>query len=91
MNKIEKHYWKAYDLAIEKLKKMALKKLNQDHTIEEFVMGMGTYFFTDINGEEVDSSRYEKLDLFIMQWDSNLLLTGETMRFKRDGVIITDW
>lgn len=73
----------------------------------EFLMAMGTYYFIDNRGEIVstldehrangnyvmrDSKAYfKKLNDFINEWDEILKLTGEGMRFKLIGKIVTDW
>ena len=91
MNKLEKHYWKANDLALKKVKKLALNVLNKDNEIDEFIMGMGTYFFTYKYGSHVPDHKYKKLNFFLMQWDSEFKLTGNPMRFRKDGIVTTDW
>lgn len=102
MKKIDKQltnlYDKMYGIAILEVERLARKCLSQNPKhFNEFVMCMGTFFFTDKKGEVVwghiaeKRSGYKPLDDFICEWNSILKLTGEPMRFTSSGKIITHW
>lgn len=86
-------YEKAEKTASEVVEKMARKILQEHNELNEFVMGMGTYFFTLKDGDNLDESSHilKPLDDFIGEWDSRLKITGEAMRFTVDGTKVTKW
>lgn len=65
--------------------------------VSEFVMGMGYFSFSDMNGESMwqhqmaELDGYDELNDFIGPLDEELKLTGEAMKFTKDGETITDW
>ena len=59
--------------------------------LKEFVMGMGTYFFTFTDGSTAYEYKCESLDNFISKWDKYLKITGEPMRFTKKSRVIEDW
>ena len=91
---------------IERLARAILRKKAQLH---EFVMAMGTWFFTNHAGKVVEhevehynpvsTSPYSHtprrwvapLWEFIQEWDEDLHLTGDPMRFTAEGPVITEW
>ncbi len=52
---IENHYYKAYQLGINEVERLARRILREHPNLKEFVMAMGTYFFNDKNGNIVDT------------------------------------
>lgn len=95
---IEKHLKAMYDLALPEVERLARKCLSQNpKKLNEFVMCMGTFFFTDHAGEVYYDhvveklSGYKPIDDFICEWNGILKLTGEPMRFTATGIKITDW
>lgn len=95
---IAAHLKSMNDLALPEVERLARKCLSQNPIkIKEFVMCMGTFFFTDQTGEVLYSniaekySGYKPLNDFICEWDGILKLTGEPMRFTATGIKITDW
>jgi hypothetical protein len=80
---------------VERLARLCLK--SNIGYFNEFVMCMGTFFFTDKSGEvlydHIAEKRigYKRLDNFVCEWNSMLKLTGEPMRFTATGSKITDW
>ena len=80
--------------------RLANKVLNHNPKTIEFVMAMGTFFFTAKRGKEkviLDFEDITKLkfgkDLtnFILLWDKQFSVTGDAMRFTKDSEITTDW
>jgi len=93
---MKKDYRKLQKKSIKIVKKEALKVLRKDNKLVEFVMGMGSFFFVDKKGEIISSDdpggkHFEKLTKFIYEWDEVLKITGDAMRFKKDGKITTSW
>lgn len=101
---IQKHLDDAYDIAIREVEKLARQTLyNNPAELKTFVMGMGTYYFTDMNDEVIHVSMadndkflkslpgYNQLVSFIIKWDHELRITGEPMRFTVDGPMKSDW
>ena len=54
-------------------------------------MGMGTYMFTNKDGDVDYKKNNPDLDKLISEWDSHYYLTGEPMRFTLNSSIVTDW
>lgn len=70
--------------------------LQENKDLGEFIMGMGTWFFTTkITGEaNYDTDEYTssgELSEFIAEWDEELCLTGNPMRFTAKGKKRTNW
>jgi hypothetical protein len=91
--KIQKLLDQAGQLALEHVEFAARKILREHKNLNEFVMGMGTCFFSE--GEEnhgLETYAYMKsLEDFICEWDETLGITGTPMRFTANGPRITDW
>jgi hypothetical protein len=97
-NTVAYHYNKANELAINKIKYMARTILFKHNNLDEFVMGMGGWFFTDKSSCIIHSSNSNicpkymtGLRNFISKWDTELKLTGTLMRFTAKGKVITGW
>lgn len=92
---------KSFDSNLEKMRTEALIYLNflvknkfrQNKNLNSFILCMGTFFWTDLKGEVLyDHEVKDKLICnFIGEWDSVLKLTGEGVKWFRDGTIITNW
>jgi hypothetical protein len=84
---------KSSSLAIEMVEKQARRVLARNRrSLQEFVMGMGTWFFTDQRGRPVDPPRSAAgLKKFFDEWGSVYSLTGVPMRFTATGKAIRDW
>ena len=94
---IKLHYNKATILAVNHVVKLARQILTDNSNLQEFVMGMGVYHFTDKEGRVIYSSRkeikgksLETLDDFISEWDDYLKITGYPLRFTVQEKI-TNW
>jgi hypothetical protein len=91
--KIQKLFDQAGQLAIEHVEFAARKILREHKNLTEFVMGMGTCFFSE--GKDtvgLEERAYMKpLEEFICEWDEALGITGTPMRFTANGQRITDW
>jgi len=97
--KIDKHYKIATDTALIEVERLARKILKKNKSLHEFIMAMGSYFFTltkdttwHISSTDMDRDldTYGDLVEFMDEWD-DLKLTGEAMRFTATGPKITNW
>jgi len=86
MENILKHYNMAREIAVQKVQTEARKELKSDLLLDEFIMGMGTYFFTNKDGDNLSEYKCEGVDSVIMEWDSILKIKGEPMRFHPQKV-----
>ena len=103
-SKIRKLLAEANNIASQIVEQKARQILLEHPNLDEFIMGMGGWFFTrkdkDHTGEsmiihECDTDECPKymigLQNFIDQWDNDLHVTGELMRFTAKGKKITEW
>ncbi len=78
-------------VAVERQARAILKK----HTdLKEFVMGMGSWQFTQHDCRyaiDNDDSRVREFSEFIERFEDELHITGEPMRFTATGSKITNW
>lgn len=102
---IENLYVKASDNASVFVEEQARAILKKHPNLHEFVMAMGSWFFTTkrskdrtlLPGEHAvlhDEPSYIKnsrLASFIAEWDEYLKITGEPMRFTADGPVVRNW
>lgn len=86
---------KAETLALKELERIALKLLKRNKKrYTEFVMAMGVATFTTTDNHSVhadEDPRFSELHRFLLDWDDMFKLTGNPVRFKLDGVRVTDW
>lgn len=98
---VDKFYQDASDHALAYVEQEARKILAKHPNLDEFIMCMGSYFFTRKKGKMfgddaivgtppkyIDESPLVK---FIEEWDPYLKLTGAPMRFTATGPVVTDW
>jgi hypothetical protein len=98
---IAEHVAAARVVALEWIESCARTVLHEHDDLREFIMGMGTAFFTYRTDRrvldlivELDDPTHEYLQplcAVIDNWDECLQLTGEPMRFTADGPKITEW
>lgn len=91
---ISREYHKLVNIALEYIKYEAKRILLEHPELDEFVMGMGTYFFTDKNKNTIslEDLRYaNNLNLFINKWDEYLKLSGVPMRFTATSPVVIIW
>lgn len=86
---------KAIDLCLLEVQKIARKELSRKKKLHEFVMCMGTYFFTEIKKDakghnQISSFESQELEDFMDKY-SKLKLTGFAIRFTEKGDVVTDW
>lgn len=94
--KIAELYDQARQLALADLESLARDILKKRPNYKEFIMAMGSCFFTTKrNGETVDLTPddecFSDMHALLSEWDEYLKLTGEPMRFTVDGPRKTDW
>lgn len=76
--------------ALEYINFLIKDKFKKNGKIDHFVLAMGSYFFVDVHDNILHDFKYKRLDDFLMEWDSDLKLTGEGIKIYRDR-IITNW
>ena len=91
MRLFKHHYRQAHVLALTIVEAKARRILAHHRNLDEFVMAMGTYTFTDKNGNSVDYRYLEPFDKFMREWNDCFNLTGEPMRFTAKGKYRRDW
>ena len=92
--KVSRWYTRARREALKHVEALARKILKQHPNLDEYVMAMGTAFFSDCYMETIsvyDRAYMRSLSKFLDEWDEYLKLTGEPMRFTADGKKMTDW
>ena len=96
-HKIEKLTDSLQLLALEMVETEARKILRAYPNLKEFIMAMGTWFFTTVNPTASNKDCFSKMKYlnelkdFFDQWDSKYKLTGCPMRFTAKGEKITYW
>lgn len=95
------HYQLARERALEHVEYLARTILQQHKNLEEFVISMGVWYFTkkanNALGYEVvdsDSAKYlreSRLAYFLVDWDDELKILSQPMRFTAEGPVRTDW
>ncbi|MFK1753952.1 hypothetical protein ACIXQX_17525 [Bacteroides fragilis] len=89
------------------IEKLAREVMNKDKRVYSFTMAMGSYFFSDYDGCQIDEeigrsgeygaykyykkSIFDPLKKFLSEHNETFKFTGIPMHFVRDGEIITDW
>ena len=79
----------AVDLLLDEIEKHARKTISENEDLKEFVMAMGTHFFT--NSSDVDSFVCEEIEKILYDWNDELKLTGIPMKIKQNEERISDW
>ena len=83
------------EIAIKRIESLARNILVDNKQTNEFIMAMGSFFFTsklgDVIYDKEDLRGYKKLEDFIYSLPKDLCITGEPMRFTKNGPVITDW
>jgi len=93
-NLIQQHFDDAYQIGLVEVERLARKILAKHPNLDEFVMAMGSAFFTtkdDGNIHPFERAYMKPLDRFLTAWDDTLCLTGEPMRFTATGRKETAW
>jgi len=95
------YYTKASTLASLYVEQEARKILVEHPELNEFIMAMGSWYFTWKVGEDYmshvildgDVKFIDDSDLaeFMAEWDDILKITGEPMRFTAKGKLRKDW
>lgn len=99
--RVEAAYEELCDCVEGEVRRLARKVLQENSRLTEFIKGMGTCFFKDVDGNSlgIDCCEHpnytpkeiqEVFDL-INEWDDILKLTGDPVRFTADGPEITCW
>lgn len=91
---IRKQYEQVCETATQVVEEQARKILREHPNLDEFVMGMGSWFFTDKEGNNLDETDRAYLKPFaeiFYEWDEYLKISGEPMRFTASGKKVTNW
>lgn len=93
--KIKQLHTEASEIASAEVIRIARKILRANADLKEFIMGMGVWSFSSHDGThnilDNDEERLNELSDFIDEWDSEIHITGEPMRFTAFGKIIRNW
>lgn len=85
-DKIDNLLDEAGQIASDEVKRLALKILKRNKKLDRFYMGMGTWFFIDKHGRNIDTfdeeKIFEEIDSFISEFDDVLHITGESIDIK---------
>lgn len=92
-NKLNTKHYSMREEALNHLKMLVNNKFKQNKNLNCFVLVMGTYFWTDLNNEVLyeHEVNYKSVKSFLNEWDNILNLTGEGVKWFRDGSVVTDW
>lgn len=86
---------RASDLASAEVKRLAREILAAHPNLDEFIMAMGGCLFSVKNSRELISPHekdYMKvLNEFLEEFDGDLKITGESIRFRLNGPECTEW
>ncbi len=83
---------RVYDLLIERIEILARLYLTDNPKLKEFIMAMGTCFFTYKRGNETAHDiECPEIEAILSEYNEVFKLTGEPMRFTAKGKKITDW
>lgn len=98
---IQKYLDKADELAENEVIRLATEVLIKNSAVvEEFIMAMGSFFFTSKQDQGYNwSLEYEIKSLiggeelwdFIIEWDNQLKITGNPIRFSLESRVKRDW
>jgi hypothetical protein len=95
MAEMELHREKATEAALQEIERLARRMLKKYKYMDEFLMAMGGYFVTRKPDKEIlydlQNKEWKELESFIDEYDDELKLTGDAMRFTAEGPKITDW
>lgn len=86
----EKKYEELYNSGIEYIIEEARKILRKHKNLDEFIMGMGTWFFTYKDGSIVYDVKYineSRLVKFVNEYDDSMKFTGTSIRFSANSKI----
>jgi len=84
-------------LLLNEIERIGRIELNNNPNLDEFIMCMGSYFFTthkndtNIRGNTTTNYKSKGIDEIINKYNNEFNLTGEGMRFSKDSKVTTDW
>ena len=91
-NTMNEAKWVAYEIGLKYIIQTALEHLNTYYELDEYIMGMGRHFFTfKPEKRNTGGISCKTLEIFLNEWDDEFCFTGNVIRFKADGKIITTW
>lgn len=90
---LETKFQEAHDRGIEILNELVINTLKRNKNLTKFVMGMGVFSFVDKDNNNVsweymiDRPSFQKLDDFMIEWDSVFKFSGEYTEIDSSGKI----
>lgn len=63
---------------------------HNDH-VHGFTMAMGTYFFTDSNGEILHNEVCDNVETLMSEFDSDLCISGNAVKIDKEWNEVYDW
>ena len=94
LKQIEDLYEQASELALQLIESEARKLMRCHPNLNEFVMCMGSSFFTDKNNDIIENWLFKYMEPFnvlVNDLDDIFHITGTPMRFTADGPVETNW
>lgn len=100
LKELNEHEAQVYEIIIAKVEKLARVVLANNRGVKEFCMAMGMFSIIRTNKDKydyLDEDEFERLkggkELydFITEHDERFKITGDPMRFIKNGPVITDW
>jgi hypothetical protein len=94
MAKINKLYDRAGELAIELIEFEARQILKKHSNLNEFIMCMGSSFFTDKNNDPIGNWELKYLKPFndmVDELNEKFNILGHPMRFTANGKVKNNW
>ena len=94
---LRKAFDDASELALSYVDAAARELLDKHDDLDEFAMGMGTWFFVDKSNniihseDEPDYIANSDLAEFISVWDEYIGITGNPMKIRRGQPTLTEW
>ncbi len=69
---INYHINQAHKVALNELERRVRVELNKNSNLGGFYLGMGTYFFEDINHNTLSDYKCRSVDYYMLKWDTIL-------------------
>lgn len=72
----------------------AVQIMKENPELIEYCQGMGVWFFEDVGGRTFsynECNRIEPMTKIMEDWSESFHCTGNPMRVKPDGSVITNW
>ena len=94
LKQIDDLYEQTSELALQLIESEARKLMRSHSNLNEFIMAMGSTFFTDKNDDPIENWLFKYMEPFndmVNDLDDLFHITGTPMRFTANGPIETKW